>query len=63
MCLQDECVAEPLLSGCVMEQPCRLPDLGPVPCMCGSPGRPREAQGSWDLATGQKVEHPPGVSL
>ena len=45
MCLQDECVAEPLLSGCVMEQPCRLPDLGPVPCMCGSPG-PREAQGS-----------------
>ena len=42
---QDECVAEPLLSGCVMEQPCQLPDLGPVPCMCGSPGRPREAQG------------------
>ncbi|CAL1170421.1 unnamed protein product [Cladocopium goreaui] len=33
MWMEDECVAEPLLSGCVMEQPCRLPDLGPVPCM------------------------------
>jgi len=29
----------------------------------GGPGKPREAQGSWDLAIGQKVEHPPGVSL
>ena len=33
---QDECVALPVLTGCVMEQPCELPDLGPVPCMCGN---------------------------
>ncbi|CAK9064271.1 unnamed protein product, partial [Durusdinium trenchii] len=31
--MEDECVAVPLLSGCIMEQPCRLPDLGAVPCM------------------------------
>lgn len=33
---QDQCVASPELTGCVPEQPCKLPDLGPVPCMSGS---------------------------
>ena len=33
---QDACEASPVLSGCVPEQPCRLPDLGDVPCMPGT---------------------------
>lgn len=35
---EDACEASPVLSGCVPEQPCRLPDLGDVPCMYDTSG-------------------------